>query len=321
MQPALSLIFLTTLIGAGQGLFLALYANQVWSWLGFLNTPVSPMLQLLGGVLALLLLLAGLIASFFHLGHPERAWRAATRWRSSWLSREVIILPLVILSVILYGLTWYPDSPLQPTASTSTLSLTLGTIGALLSIALFVCTGMIYACIRFLQEWANTLTVVNFALLGTASGFTLAAVLSTIAGAAHLQFFTLTAITVTLLGLITRSASLWHNRTLQHKSTAQTAIGIRHQKISQIAQGAIGGSFNTREFFHGRNQAFMQRSRWLFILLTFILPLILLSLSLANASKLLLLCAAASQFFGLLIERWYFFADARHPQNLYYQNA
>ncbi|HED12927.1 MAG TPA: DMSO reductase [Gammaproteobacteria bacterium] len=321
MQPALSLIFLTILIGTGQGLFLALYANQIWSWLGFLDTPVSAMLQVLGSIVALLLLLAGLIASFFHLGHPERAWRAATRWRSSWLSREVIVLPLVILSVILYGLTWYPDSSPQSSASTSTLSLTLGTIGALLSITLFICTGMIYAGIRFLQEWSNALTIVNFTLLGAASGFTLAAVLATNNNVAHLQFFTLTAITVTLLGLITRGASLWHNRTLQHKSTPQTAIGIRHKRIFQLAQGAIGGSFNTREFFHGRNRIFMQRSRWLFIILTFVLPIILMLLALNTAGKSLLISAAICQFLGLFIERWYFFADAHHPQNLYYQNA
>ena len=30
----------------------------------------------------------GLIASTFHLGHPERAIKAFTQWRSSWLSRE-----------------------------------------------------------------------------------------------------------------------------------------------------------------------------------------------------------------------------------------
>ncbi len=323
MQPALSLIFLTTLIGAGQGLFLALYANQVWSWLGFLDTPVSIQLQILGSILALLLLLTGLMASFFHLGHPLRAWRSATRWRTSWLSREVITLPLMILSVILYGLAMYTytDTDTQSASKISSLSLGIGTIGAIFSLVLFVCTGMIYACIRFLQEWASALTVINFILLGTASGFTLAAALATATDSEHLHFFTVTAIVVTLLALISRSASLWHNRTLLHKSTLQTALGIRHNQIFQQAQGAIGGSFNTREFFHGRNRIFMQRSRWIFIILTFWLPIILMSLSLANNGKPLLLGAATCQFLGLLIERWYFFADACHPQNLYYQNT
>jgi DMSO reductase anchor subunit len=37
-----------------------------------------------------------------------------------------------------------------------------------------------------------------------------------------------------------------------------------------------------------------------------------------NASSWLALTCAV-QYIGLLAERWLFFAEARHPQNLYYQ--
>src|SRR5947208_2321130 len=94
MRPAFSVVFLTTLIGAGQGLFLALFAGE---W-GMRHGGVRPDLPreyfVVGSAIAVGLTGLGLLASFFHLGRPERAWRAAAMWRTSWLSREVIALPV-----------------------------------------------------------------------------------------------------------------------------------------------------------------------------------------------------------------------------------
>ena len=103
MHPAFSVIFLTTLIGAGQGLFLALYTGQIYA-LAKLLPAQGDAFYVLGSLVALILLVGGLIASFFHLGRPERAWRAAAQWRTSWLSREVLVLPLVMALVFAYGL-------------------------------------------------------------------------------------------------------------------------------------------------------------------------------------------------------------------------
>ena len=86
MQPAFSVIFLTTLIGAAQGLFLALFGTDI-SGLGGLAPLESQRILVSGSVLALVLSALGLLASFFHLGRPERAWRSASMWRTSWLSR------------------------------------------------------------------------------------------------------------------------------------------------------------------------------------------------------------------------------------------
>ena len=91
MRPAFSVLFLTTLIGAGQGLFIALFFVEL-----FAAASVTPGFFVGGSLLVLVLCGLGLIASFFHLGHPERAWRAAMMWRTSWLSREVIVLPAFI---------------------------------------------------------------------------------------------------------------------------------------------------------------------------------------------------------------------------------
>jgi len=163
MRPAWSVILLTTLIGAGQGLFLALFAAELAGLGG--STLFVP-----AAAVSLALLGAGLAASFFHLGRPERAWRSAAMWRSSWLSREVIALPLFMALAAGYGLAHWLGM-LQG-------ALVVGAAAALAALALYVCTGMIYACIKFLQEWASPLTVVNFLLLGCASGLSAAAALS-----------------------------------------------------------------------------------------------------------------------------------------------
>jgi DMSO reductase anchor subunit len=123
---------------------------------------------------------------------------------------------------------------------------------------------------------------------------------------------------ITLLGLFSRSASLYRNARLKPKSTLQTAVGIKHPKIVQKTQGFMGGSFNTREFFHGRPVAVLRAVKWFFLLAAFPLPLLLLSASHGGAG--LLAAAFALQYAGLLAERWYFFAQANHPQNLYYQS-
>ncbi len=323
MHPAFSVIFLTTLIGAGQGLFLALYTGQVYSVMHVLAAGVDPKgFYGLGSLLAFALLAAGLIASFFHLGHPERAWRSAAQWRTSWLSREVIVLPAFMGMVVLYGavhfLGWDPllftlgQVPVH-------LSLLLGLLATLLAFLLFLCTGMIYACLKFLQEWHSALTVINYLLLGTASGFTLATAFSAWQAPDLMRFYGGWAVVLTLAALAGRSAALWRNSRIRHKSSLQTAIGVRHTRIEQKAQGAMGGSFNTREFFHGKSADVVEIVRWGFLILAFAVPLVLLLVGLAMARPEALAAAFMVQYLGLIMERWHFFADARHPQNLYYQ--
>jgi DMSO reductase anchor subunit len=163
---------------------------------------------------------------------------------------------------------------------------------------------MIYACLKFLQEWHTPLTVLNFALLGIASGLTLATALQ--------SSYAPAAILATLLAGAGRVASLVRNARLKPRSSLASAIGIKHPRIAQKAQGAMGGSFNTREFFHGRGALALRNVKWLALAGAFALPVALL---LAGQP----LAAFFVQYAGLLAERWYFFAQANHPQNLYYQ--
>ena len=286
MKPAWSVILFTTLAGAGQGLFLGVFA---------LN-PEEDFRFAAGGA-AVALTGAGLAASFFHLGHPERAWRTAAMWRTSWLSREVIALPLFILLAALYGITG---------------EILLGWLAAAACLALFLCTGMIYACLKFLQEWHSPWTVLNFALLGTASGLTGAAALAAWLQPVLEPAYTMAALVFTALAAAARGASLARNARLKPRSSLQSAVGIKHPRIAQKAQGAIAGSFNTREFFHGRAPGALRKVKWLLLLGAFAAPAALLLAGQPAA-------AFVVQYLGLLAERWFFFAQANHPQNLYYQ--
>jgi DMSO reductase anchor subunit len=308
MRPAWSVILLTTLIGAGQGLFLALFAVDAYDGARG-QASLAPFFVAAAIAASLALVGAGLLASFFHLGHPERAWRSAAMWRTSWLSREVIALPLFMALVALYGaLHW---------AGRLQGALLAGALAALACFVLFVCTGMIYACLKFLQEWHTPLTVANFILLGTASGLTAAAALAAWLQPALARGYVTAALALGALAYLGRLASLARNARLRPKSTLASAIGVKHPKIVQIAQGAMGGSFNTREFFHGRPREVVRAVRWSFLALVFPAPALLL-LSTAESAPVLG-AAFVLQYAGLLAERWYFFAEAKHPQNLYYQ--
>ncbi|MCB1733964.1 MAG: dimethyl sulfoxide reductase anchor subunit [Gammaproteobacteria bacterium] len=325
MHPAFSVIFLTTLIGAGQGLFLALFTGQLYALANLLPQQEDRYFYGMGSDLAVLFLGLGLLASFFHLGHPERAWRSAAQWRTSWLSREVIILPAALGLIALYGLIhwmqWTQPFFVIREALPVDASLIVGVLAMLAVFALYIATGMIYACIRFLQEWHSALTVINYALLGIASGFTFAAAFSAWIGNGLVGFYGTWAVILTLAAAVTRSAALIRNRRIKHKSNLQTAIGIRHTHIQQKAQGAMGGSFNTREYMHHQSPDFMHKVLVVFMVLVFTLPILLLAASYWLASPYLPAAAFVVQYLGLLAERWYFFADARHPQNLYYQSV
>jgi DMSO reductase anchor subunit len=325
MHPAFSVIFLTTLIGVGQGLFLALYTGQVYSVVEVVPVEDSHTHYGIGILIALGFLGLGLFSSFFHLGHPERGWRAAARWRTSWLSREVIVLPAFMGMTALYGLVHYFDiNPVLFTVRETfqvDLSLVVGALNTLLAFTLFLCTGMIYACIRFLQEWATPLTVINYTLLGSASGFLLATAFAAYQGSLLTDFYAGWSLLLTAVALVTRVSSLMRNQRIKHKSTLQTAIGIRHEKIAQKAQGFMAGSFNTREFFHGAPDAVFKLVKWAFLVSVFPVPLILLVVGIYSSAAPVFAAAFVVQYLGLLAERWFFFAQANHPQNLYYQTV
>jgi DMSO reductase anchor subunit len=123
----------------------------------------------------------------------------------------------------------------------------------------------------------------------------------------------------TVLAWVTRAMALRRNASLTHKSNLQSATGIRAAKLVQKSMGMSAGSFNTREFFHKAGEAALRRVRFGMFAFGFALPSALLFLGIAGSHPLFFVLAWGVQVPGLLADRWFFFAQARHPQNLYYQ--
>ncbi|MEO8527274.1 MAG: DmsC/YnfH family molybdoenzyme membrane anchor subunit [Caldimonas sp.] len=308
MNPAFSVVIFTTIAGAAQGLVVALAVALLAS------TTLAPGFASALLVLAAAMLVVGLGASFLHLGRPERAWRAAMMWRTSWLSREVIVLPAFIGLIALWWLALRWNLPAAWTQIALPLAALVG------AAVLWLCTAMIYACLRFIEEWAHPLTLVNFMLSGLASGFMLGAAVASIGGEeAFVRVVGPAALALTLIAWAARWSALRRNAAIRHKSTLQSATGIHAPQLLQKSMGMSAGSFNTREFFHHVSTIAIKRVRLALVLLGFALPSLLALVAILSGALWLWLLAVAVQALGLVADRWFFFAQAKHPQNLYYQ--
>ena len=310
MRPQFSIIFFTTLVGMAQGLlfFLALLNIEE----PFLSTPFLSMLAL---PVSFIILALSLVASFFHLGRPERAWRAAMMWRTSWLSREVIALPTVMaLTVITF---FFVNSGTVPVWVWAALLIS--------NLALWICTAKIYQCIQFIQEWSHPSTLSNFILLGLTSGGLLLELLLIIWNGSSIPLgMSLISGTNFILLFLALNLKLWiwrRNQKLKPKSNLASATGIKGSNIRQTSMGFMGGSFNTREFFHHQTDRVISNIRKIVLLMAYIGPMILLAFSMNSPNIAQIAIALLMHYTGLLAERWMFFAEANHPQNLYYQRV
>ena len=158
MHPAFSVIFFTTASGAGYGLLTLL---GLFGALGIL--PATRDFGLAGFGTGLALVTAGLLSSTFHLGHPERAWRALTQWRTSWLSREGLMAVVTYAPVGLFAYGWLY------LGRTEGVFAALGIIGALCCAGTVYCTAMIYASLRSIPHWSNRWVPPCYLLLGLAT--------------------------------------------------------------------------------------------------------------------------------------------------------
>jgi len=310
MRPQFSIIFFTTLAGMAQGLLFFIALSNLYS-----QAIPSAFLTHLALPVAFILLVLGLVASFFHLGHPERAWRAAMMWRTSWLSREVIALPaLMVTTLVIYFFASSGDVP-----KWLWLALLFTTV------ALWICTAKIYQCIRFIQEWSHPSTLTNFILLGMTSGWILLELLIALWGDAAVQMIDAPlSIVAFLLLFLAFNLKLWiwrRNRDLRPKSNLSTATGIKGNNIRQTSMGLMGGSFNTREFFHHQTDRVIANLRKIILLCAYVIPMILMAYAINIPGIFTIALALAINYLGLLAERWMFFAEANHPQNLYYQRV
>ena len=294
MHPAISVILFTTLSGLGFGLL---------AWLGLGAPSVTGWVAFVFFALAYALAVGGLIASTFHLGHPERALKAFTQWRTSWLSREawLSVLTLLVMAVYGAGLVFF-DTRLAP----------LGWLGAALSLATVYATSMIYAQMRTVPRWNTPLVPAHFLTLCLGGGALLAGYI-----APALALLALAA----LVQIVTWRAG---DRALRDSGTdIESATQLGHiGKVRQFEPPHTGSNYLTREFIHVVGRRHAAKLRVIAMILAYILPLLLLlglyAPVLDGLTHWMAALAVLSHLVGVFTSRWLFFAEAEHVVGLYY---
>lgn len=313
MHPAFSVIIFTTASGLGYGLLAVL---GVAAALGVV--PAERWLGFTGLGLALGLITFGLLSSTFHLGHPERAWRAMSQWRSSWLSREGAAALVTYVPAALFGIGWVF---LERNDGFWALCGLLSAIGAALTV---YCTGMIYASLAAIPRWHHALVTPVYLALALMTGVIWADALLRLFGYELIGTNLLAVIAILLAWLL--KAAYWRaTDAAAPVSTAETATGLGGLgRVRLLDAPHTEVNYLQQEMGYRVARKHASRLRSLTLFFAFALPLLLTVLVLlltppvANA---LAVIAALSTGLGVVIERWLFFAQAQHVVQLYYGEA
>ena len=303
MHPAFSVIIFTTLSGAGYGLF-GLTCIALLSGYNY-HPEDTAAFVFISGLLATI----GLISSLFHLGHPKRAWRAFSQWRTSWLSREGCLAVLINspMGILFFG-AWVELSPTMVTIT--------ATIGLALSAATVFATSMIYRSIKAIPAWANNFVPISYMLLAAASGLIMFRSISAGLGGVTSGISSNTQLlTVIMLACIIVKFLYWRRiDTLLPPETIQSATGLSGN-VKVFERPHSGENYLTKEMGFRAERETCLRRRHLAILLGFIAPSFI-AISTHDTSAQIL--ASIACLTGLCFERWLFFAEARHTTMLYY---
>lgn len=313
MHPAFSVIFFTTASGAGYGLLTMLGIGFVLQM-----TPGDEVFAVAALATALLLVSAGLLSSTFHLGHPERAWRALSQWRSSWLSREGVLALLSYIPVLVLASGWLVFKSEHPV-----YTLAAGLM-SLLCVLTVYSTAMIYATLRTVQAWCNHWVPAVYLGMALMTGMLIinTLVLLCAVPSAVVAVTTLAAISIAFLTKL----GYWHYiDTVQSPSTAATATGLGHPGKVRLTQSPHSqDNYLLKEMGYQVARRHARKLRRLCLLAGFVLPFVLTLPSLQVKAPVATLCAVLAVIVaipGVLIERWLFFAEARHSVMLYYGRA
>ena len=311
MHPATSVIFFTS--ASGGGLFL-LALLGIFGALGFL--PPDPVLGLAGFGLAFAALSAGLVSSTFHLGHPERAWRAFSQWRSSWLSREGVLAVATYVPAGLYAILWIFFGRISPA---------LGLLTAVLAIATVAATAMIYASLKTIQRWSNSFVLPNYLLLGWASGGAWLALIANLrlpAADLALLGFDWTAIAGLAFAALGKALYWRYIDGSRSAATPESATGLGSiGKVRLFAAPHTEENYLLKEMGYRVARKHALKLRLIALGLGFTGPAILIfcaTLVPGGIAVALVALAVIGNAAGTLTERWLFFAEARHTVTLYY---
>lgn len=311
MHPAYSVIFFTTATGAGYGLLAFL---GVAGGLGLIEGGFWFRLVSLG--LALALISAGLLSSTAHLGRPERAWRAFSQWRSSWLSREGVASVATFVPACLFGIGWVLLGEHGGWVAAMGL---LSAIGAVVTVST---TGMIYASLKPIAQWSSKFTLLAYLVFAAMTGSVLFSALLGVFGLTSSAALG-SALLLTLLGWSWKIANWRRNDALVIDTNLNTATGLPGGQVHVLEWPHSEENYLLKEMGFRIARKHAARLRRTAQALAFAAPLALLAGALATAfvpwlSALLALLAAVAQLAGMLVERWLFFAEAKHTVSLYY---
>ena len=311
MNPALSVILFTTLSGAGYGLLF---------WIGaLLASGFMPGNRLAGAVafgLGVGLVTVGLLSSTLHLGHPERAWRALSQWRSSWLSREGVVALVSYLPMAALAWIWLVRD--GDGAWAKALAVTV----ALISLVTVFCTAMIYATLKPIRQWHQAWVPWIYLLFALMSGAVV--LLAVMAG------FGVLPAEPAILGVLVLLIVAWLAK-LRYWSQIDAQRG---QGTVASATGQSGSvrfldpphseeNYLLKEMGYRLGRKHGRRLRRWALLAGWLVPSTCLGAGLfwTGLMPTLAVLAAIANLTGVLIERWLFFAQATHTVTLYYGAA
>ncbi|MGQ0485531.1 MAG: dimethyl sulfoxide reductase anchor subunit family protein [Hyphomicrobiales bacterium] len=304
MHPAYSVIFFTTASGAGYGL-LALLGLA-----GLQHGPASsPVFAVIAIVMALALITLGLLSSAFHLGRPERAWRAFSQWRSSWLSREGVVSVVTYGPALAFAAIWSGliDAP--------QLVGPLGLITAVMCAATVFCTAKIYSTLTTIRAWSQPLTVPVYLAFALATGAALLAAIAALFARFHPFQAILAIVALALVALL--KFLYWRSLdTAARTHTIEAATGLGAiGSVSQWEVAHTSENFIMKEMGYAVARKHALKLRKLVLLLLGLASLAMLA---ALALPVLAIPAALAALAAAAVERWLFFAEAQHVSTLYY---
>jgi len=310
MHPTFSIVLFTTAAGAGFGLLFLLGLGVP---LGLL--PPDPLFGLAGLGTAFVFAVGGLASSVFHLGRPERAWRAFSQWRSSWLSREGVLSVATAIAATIFGVGWVFFGVVSGFVGLC------GAVAAALAAGTIYCTGMIYASLKPIHQWRNRWTVPNYFAHALMEGFLLLDLLIRfwVVWPVGTPILTMIVIAVTWILKETYWRFIDTNSAVPNVASA-TALG-RSGRVRMLEPPHTQANYLLQEMGFRIARKHRTRLRLITRIAAFALPglLILAALFLAGGIGILLAgLAVASAALGVIVERWLFFAEAKHTVTLYY---
>lgn len=313
MHPAKSVIFFTTASGAGYGMMIVL---ALLASLGVLPREAGFGFATFG--LAFALIVAGLLSSTLHLGRPERAWRAMSQWRSSWLSREGLAAVIAFVPLGLFAIAWSFN------LVASSPAVVMGIVGAAVSLVTLYCTAMIYASLRPVPAWFNGWTVAGYLVLGPMNGAVILAFLLEAFDADQAAAITrLLALVLLMIGLGVKLAYWRRIHTSAPVSTAGSATGLGHLgRVEMTGSPHDNDNYLLREMGFRIARKHADKLRRISVWTGFVIPMLVMVDGLVFPFEPLtlpitVLGLIACQV-GVATERWLFFAEAKHAVTLYY---